>query len=101
MLKTLRTLTLVAAAMAMSTGPLTAQGDCAFYVSGWFNGSPATGYLLGQSKVTVESGFDFYLNGSVSQEFCVGTYQMRGRKDGKKSFILKLRCDTYTIWGLF
>ena len=101
MLRIVRSLTLVAAAFVISVGPAYGQGDCAQFVSGWFNGSPASGYLLGSSEVTLETGFDFYLSGTMSESFCVGTYHMQGRHDNRTDFRLKLRCDTYTIFGLF
>ena len=95
----LRVMLLLTAATLIGAPSLSARGSCAPYISGWYHGSPATGYLVGESMVTLETGFDFYLNGSITEEFCVGTYNMLGRRD--RSFRLQLRCDTYSIWGLF
>lgn len=85
------------AALLISVGPLSA--DCAGFISGWFMGGPSSGYLIGQAKVTLSASWDFYVGGSVSSTFCVGTYQVMLR-DGS-SYRIKLRCDTYEMWGLF
>ena len=91
--------TLIAAsALLFTVTPLFAL-DCAPYISGYYAGGPATGYLIGQSKFTLTAEFDFYFGGGVSQEVCVGTYQMLF--DGGVQRRVKFRCDTYAPWGLF
>ena len=86
-------------ALIISVGPVWAQGDCAPYISGWFMGGPSSGYLVGEKKVTAEMSFDWILSGGWTEEFCVGTYQMLTRDGGRQR--IQVRCDTYTLWGLF
>lgn len=85
-------------ALLISVGPVWAT-DCAPYVSGWFMGGPSAGYLVGQKRVTAELSFDWILGGNVTEEFCVGTYQLTYRSGQQQR--VQIRCDTYTLWGLF
>ncbi|MDH3222230.1 MAG: hypothetical protein OEO23_00830 [Gemmatimonadota bacterium] len=87
------------AALLFSVGPAWALTNCAPFVSGWYNGGPASGYLIGTSTVTITGDAGAFFNVGVSESFCVGTYQMMLR-DGSTTR-LKLRCDDYSVWGLF
>jgi hypothetical protein len=100
MTRLLRSTVTAAAAVLLAVGPLAAgTSSCAAFVTGWYNGGPVSGYLIGTSTVTLTGEAAAFLGFSISQEFCVGTYQMMFR-DGS-TMRVKLRCDDYTVWGLF
>lgn len=99
MKRLLRSILTAASALLLSFGAVTAASNCSPFVSGWFNGGPASGYLIGTATVKLTGEAASFLGFSVSQEFCVGTYQMMLR-DGSQTRV-KLRCDDYSVWGLF
>ncbi|MYG18720.1 MAG: hypothetical protein F4208_03925 [Gemmatimonadales bacterium] len=79
-----------------------AQSECGEYISGGPN-NPASGTLVGSSRVTLSLGagagveglgLNLGLNGGITVSFNVGTYRMHNGDD--RSF----RCDNYTEWDL-
>ncbi|NNF26574.1 MAG: hypothetical protein HKN73_05030 [Gemmatimonadetes bacterium] len=99
MTRLVRSTLTAASALLVSFGPVAGSANCSPFVSGWYNGGPASGYLIGTATVKLTGEASAYLGFSISQEFCVGTYQMMLR-DGSQTRV-KLRCDDYSVWGLF
>ena len=99
MTRLVRSTLTAASALLLSVGPVAGASNCAPYVTGWYNGGPASGYLIGTSTVKLTGEAAAFFGFSISEEFCVGTYQLMLR-DGSQIRV-KLRCDDYTVWGLF
>ena len=93
-----RTALLLAATMAISVGPVLAS-DCAGNVYGWYYGQRVVGHLIGTKTVTLSAELKFYFGATGTEQFCVGTYQMTG--ENSRTFRIQLRCDTYSVWGMF